>query len=272
MKDLLNRNQIMTWMAPYDLLAGSDYTDEIPNAIEYCSCFIVLLSNSAQSSKWVPKEVERAVNFGRIIIPIKIENFVTNKNFSFLLGNCQSVTVQQIDESQSIINTLLKRIKDIVGIEDDSNKKDILFQEKIDFIENKLNNMINKLDRLLNYFESNKIEKEFNTILLELNSILPEYKKAFRLANQEDVNRTSYALQNICFQLFEFYEKYLNTEHHKIAAKAGQITLQYNVYVEKYNAFVEELSIGYSDKSNERALEAENEFSELTKIIKSLLN
>ena len=56
-----------------------------------------------------------------------------------------------------------------------------------------------------------------------------------------------------------------------IATKVGQIIDQYNDYVEKYNAFVEEIKKGYSDKSNERALEAETAFNEIEKIVRSFL-
>ena len=272
MKDLLNRNGIATWMAPYDILPGSSHNDVIPNAIRNSTCVILMLSNAAQNSPHVSRETDRAINFRRTIIPIKIEDVQLNDKFQYYTCESQIISVQQIDENQPIINTLLKTVKNIAGIENDSNKENICFQEnQIEFLENKLNVITNQLNMLLNLFEPIKIEKEFKTALLELNSILHEYKKALRLAKQEDIYQSSSAFQKICHQLFAIQEKCTCTENHDIAIKAGKIVAKYNIYVEKYNAFVEEIKKGYSDKSNERALEAETAFNEIEKIVRSFL-
>lgn len=269
MKDLLNRNGIATWMAPYDILPGSSHNDVIPNAIRNSTCVILMLSNAAQNSPHVSRETDRAINFRRTIIPIKIEDVQLNDKFQYYTCESQIISVQQIDENQPIINTLLKTIKNIASIENDSNKENICFQEnKIEFLENKLNVITNRLNMLLNLFEPIKFEKEFKTALLELNSILHEYKEAFRLAKQEDIDQISSTFQNICHELYSIKEKSLDDN---IATKAGQITDLYNTYVEKYNAFVKELNKGYSDESNKRALEAETAFHELEEIVASFI-
>ena len=58
---LLMKNSIKCWMAPYDIPTGSKYAYVINNAIEYCSCFVLLLTEDSQNSEFVEKEVERAV-------------------------------------------------------------------------------------------------------------------------------------------------------------------------------------------------------------------
>ena len=55
-RTLFNQKGIKTWMAPGDIPFGSTYTSTINRAIKEASCFVLLLSESAQCSKWVPKE------------------------------------------------------------------------------------------------------------------------------------------------------------------------------------------------------------------------
>ena len=70
---LIKRNNIETWMAPYDIPAGSKYAQVINKAIKGCSCMVLLLTNDAQNSAWVAREVERAINYHKTIIPVQLE-------------------------------------------------------------------------------------------------------------------------------------------------------------------------------------------------------
>lgn len=253
LRTFLNRNGLLTWMAPYDIPTGSDYTTEIPLAIKECSCFIVLLSNSAQSSTWVTKEVERAIHFGRIIIPIKIEIMETNEKFSFMLGNIQCITINQIDNSQEELLNLIARIDNIMGLTDKQKANNI---EKMQIQKEK------KID---------DVEKIFFNLIHELYDVVFEYKKAFRLAIQEDMDRFTYSLQNICHQLNTISEKYWESEHHNIAIKAKEIFSQYYIYVTSSDKFFKQLKKRYGKKSNEYALEAERDFDKLIETVKLFL-
>lgn len=112
---LLMKNNIKCWMAPYDIPAGSKYAYTINNAIEYCSCFVLLLTEDSQNSEFVEKEVERAVTYKKIIIPIMLGNIELNSGFRFYLGNCQIIAMKQIDEKALEWNSALSAIKSIVG-------------------------------------------------------------------------------------------------------------------------------------------------------------
>ena len=113
---LLMKNNIKCWMAPYDIPAGSKYAYVINNAIEYCSCFVLLLTEDSQNSEFVEKEVERAVTYKKIIIPIMLGNIELNSGFRFYLGNCQIIAMKQIDEKSLEWNRALSAIKSIVGV------------------------------------------------------------------------------------------------------------------------------------------------------------
>lgn len=110
LRDLLNSKGIETWMAPGDIPVGSSYMKEINHALKNCSCLVLLLSNAAQGSQWVIKEVERAVNYHKPVIPVQIEDVILNDEFEFVLGSYQVVAVQKIDQDSSETKKILNSI------------------------------------------------------------------------------------------------------------------------------------------------------------------
>lgn len=136
MKDLLNRNGISTWMAPYDIPVGSNFGEEVPKAIKESDCVILMLSNASQSSHWVSREIVKAVSDGHTIIPVKIEDMILNDKFSFYFGEAQITAVQQIDENQEEIINLLTRLSNIIGLT--SEEKKSMFQNSKRIIQIKL--------------------------------------------------------------------------------------------------------------------------------------
>lgn len=112
---LLKKNEISAWMAPGDIPAGYKYADVINKAIKDCSCVVLLLSNAALNSVWVPKEVERAVNYRKPIIPVQLEDVILNDEFEMYISTDQIVAVQKFDESSDAITKLLTSLKTYVS-------------------------------------------------------------------------------------------------------------------------------------------------------------
>lgn len=110
-KSLLNKNGIETWMAPNDIPVGSKYAEVIGKAIKNCSCLILLLTNNSQNSTWVAKEVERAVNYKKVIIPVQLEDLVLNDEFEMYISTDQILPIKKIDDSSVEIKNLLSILK-----------------------------------------------------------------------------------------------------------------------------------------------------------------
>lgn len=108
---LLHANHIQTWMAPYDLPTGTDYADVVNNAIQNASCFVLLLTEDAQKSIYVDKEIERALHYGKTIAPIQLDSAVLNDSFSFYLCNQQIIMVPTIDAAIPKMQTLLQHLR-----------------------------------------------------------------------------------------------------------------------------------------------------------------
>lgn len=110
---LLNDVGIEVWMAPNNIPAGSQYAQVIDRAIEDCSCFILLLSNDAQNSVWVSKEVELAVHYHKTIIPVQLEELTLNDEFETYISTNQIITMQKIDKDIICSHTEAKEVKNI---------------------------------------------------------------------------------------------------------------------------------------------------------------
>ena len=73
-KSVLEENGLSCWMAPMSIPGGSSYAEEIEDAIENCRVYVLILSQKAQESKWVQKELDMALNREKVILPFMIEN------------------------------------------------------------------------------------------------------------------------------------------------------------------------------------------------------
>jgi len=70
----LEERGLRCWIAPRDVRAGREYANEIIDAIERTPVLVLVLSAAANESKFVRREVERAVTKGDPVIPVRIEN------------------------------------------------------------------------------------------------------------------------------------------------------------------------------------------------------
>ena len=125
---VLRKNGISTWLAPDSIPGGSNYTKEIPHAIKNCKALLLVLSNNAQDSIWVSAEVETAFKNGKIIIPFLIENCPMKDDFDFLLSRSQRITAYE--KKADALNTLVRRVKSIVGVEDKQTAADDVKETK----------------------------------------------------------------------------------------------------------------------------------------------
>jgi len=58
----LERNGIRCWIAPRDIPAGSEYGQQIVDAVKGSRVFLLVFSSAANASPHVRREVERAVS------------------------------------------------------------------------------------------------------------------------------------------------------------------------------------------------------------------
>lgn len=115
-KTVLETNGISCWMAPMCITGGSSYAVEIPQAIRNCKIFVLILSEKSQMSKWVPREVDQAINENKIIMPFMLENCKLKDDFNFYLTNVQRYAAYE--SKVAAIEKMLREIKAILGIKE----------------------------------------------------------------------------------------------------------------------------------------------------------
>lgn len=113
-RQLLKEEKIECWMAPYDIPAGSKYAYVINDALENCTCVVLLLTNASQSSQFVEREVERAITYKKPIIPLQMEDLELNSGFKFYIGSSQIIAVPEIRHNSPAVNQAISGIRNFL--------------------------------------------------------------------------------------------------------------------------------------------------------------
>jgi TIR domain len=85
----LERRRLPCWIAPRDVRAGHEYTDEIIRGIELSAAMVVVFSAAANASIFVPREVERAVAKKKPLFPVRIADATPTEGLEFLISGEQ---------------------------------------------------------------------------------------------------------------------------------------------------------------------------------------
>jgi hypothetical protein len=81
----LEADGIRCWMAPRDIEFGADWTAGITQGIASCKVFVLVFSDSANTSDHVRREVAKAFSLGLAVIPFRTEEVAPNRSLSYYL-------------------------------------------------------------------------------------------------------------------------------------------------------------------------------------------
>src|SRR5690242_4651098 len=70
----LEAKGVSVWIAPRDILPGGDWGASIVHAIADARIFVLVFSGHANASQQIKREVERAVNRGIPVVPVRVED------------------------------------------------------------------------------------------------------------------------------------------------------------------------------------------------------
>jgi hypothetical protein len=82
----LEANGIRCWIAPRDILPGSDWSESIVEAIEQAGTMVLVFSAHSNTSPQIKREIERAVDAGIPLIPFRIEDVLPCKSLQYFIG------------------------------------------------------------------------------------------------------------------------------------------------------------------------------------------
>ena len=174
LRKILNNHGFGNWMAPYDIPAGAKYAHTIDEAICHCACVLLLLTQNAQDSGHVEREIERAISYKKEIIPIRLDNCELNAGFRYYIGSCQITDMKSLDENAHPMQAILNRLEQVLHPETDafrafertvqkwvdSPKKYVIHQERLELLECLYNSLIELL-------KEEGYDKETYTISIE---------------------------------------------------------------------------------------------------------
>jgi len=83
----LESSGIRCWIAPRDVVPGMEWSECIIEAIEQARVMVLIFTADANASPQIRREVERAVNRGVAILPLRIENVMPGRALEYFIGN-----------------------------------------------------------------------------------------------------------------------------------------------------------------------------------------
>jgi len=82
----LEANGIRCWIAPRDILPGSDWSESIVEAMEQAGTMVLIFSAHSNTSPQIRREIESAVSAGIPVIPFRIEDVLPCKSMQYFIG------------------------------------------------------------------------------------------------------------------------------------------------------------------------------------------
>jgi len=100
---------VRCWIAPRDILPSAEWGEAIVDAITSCRVMILIFSRNANESPQISREVERAVNKGVALLPVRIEDIAPTKSLEYFIG-----TVHWLDALTPPLESHLERLAESV--------------------------------------------------------------------------------------------------------------------------------------------------------------
>jgi hypothetical protein len=100
---------IRCWIAPRDITPGLEYGGAIVRAIDQCRVLILIFSSHANNSRQIPREVERAINRGVPVVPVRVENVSPTDSLAYYMES-----VHWLDALTPPIESHLQRLAESI--------------------------------------------------------------------------------------------------------------------------------------------------------------
>jgi osmotically-inducible protein OsmY len=107
----LEARGIRCWIAPRDILVGTEWGEAIIDAIHQSQVMVLVFSSRANESPHIKREVDRAVTKGVPIIPVRIEDVVPVKALEYYISS-----VHWLDAFTPPLEAHLNRLADKVQV------------------------------------------------------------------------------------------------------------------------------------------------------------
>ena len=100
---------IRCWIAPRDIVPGREWGAAIVEAIDHCRVMVLIFSSSANESRQIYREVERAISNGVPVVPMRIEDVRPTESLAYFMN-----AVHWLDALTPPIESHLQRLAEAV--------------------------------------------------------------------------------------------------------------------------------------------------------------
>lgn len=109
----LEDKNIQCWYFQRDILAGEQYNVKIVRAIKEVEILLVLVTEAVENSIYIPKEIQRAFEYNKVIIPVRLDRSPVPENVEFFLCNEQWVDLTEFEDIEAGYSYLHQRIEQV---------------------------------------------------------------------------------------------------------------------------------------------------------------
>ena len=82
----LEASGIRCWIAPRDVPGGAEWADAIVDAIDHCKAMVLVFSSHTNGSKQILREVQRAFDREKPVLPVRIEKVAPESGLAYYMG------------------------------------------------------------------------------------------------------------------------------------------------------------------------------------------
>ncbi|MGQ8366128.1 toll/interleukin-1 receptor domain-containing protein [Glaciecola sp. 1036] len=108
--DYLESRGLKCWIAPRNVRPSREYAEEILLGIEHSRTMVLVLSDAANASPFVSREIERAVSHRKPIFPFRIEDVLPSPSLELLISTNHWIDAWQgslLDHVDRLVEELL---------------------------------------------------------------------------------------------------------------------------------------------------------------------
>lgn len=98
----LTDNGISYWIDREGLDPGVTYAKVISSKIKECDVFLFLSTRKANASEWTLREISTAIQFGKTVLPVRLDHSHYADSVALYLSSVQYVDWQELGEKESL--------------------------------------------------------------------------------------------------------------------------------------------------------------------------
>ncbi|HET9681268.1 MAG TPA: toll/interleukin-1 receptor domain-containing protein, partial [Candidatus Limnocylindrales bacterium] len=111
----LEQHHIRCWIAPRDVLPGTDYGGAITEAISTTRLTVLVFSSNSNESTHVRREIERTISHGIPVLPFRVEEITPSPALEYFISDAHWLDAmtppleQHLDQLVGTVRLLLER-------------------------------------------------------------------------------------------------------------------------------------------------------------------